>query len=152
MSATVHLSRFRAYLLRREMRGRYNSSIAYSMEPETLGLPAHWWAINFALREWRRKDDRSMAGSAARLAVLCAEAQPFDRMDQSVAVEALAELAVYQKIPRFANTVWLKEQIVRVLQPPFERPSIFAIRQQLQEQVSWWSLVAESVEAPLVAS
>jgi len=131
------------------MRGRYNSSIAYSLEPETLGLPAHWWAINFALREWRRKDDRSMAGSAARLGVLGAEAQPFERMDHSVAVEALAELAVYQKIPRFANTVWLKEQIVRVLQPPFERPSIFAIRKQLQEQVSWWSLVAESVEDPL---
>jgi len=130
------------------MRGWYNSSIAHSLAPETLGLPAHWWAINFALREWRRKDDRSMAGSAARLAVLCAEAEPFLKMDQSVAVEALAELAVYQKLPQYANTVWLKEQIVRVLQPPFRRPSIFAIRKQLQEQVSWWSLVAESVEDP----
>ena len=106
----------------------------------------HELGLYLALNGWRVLHNRINTGRRARLRIINAEISPFKRMEQSIAVTALAEYAVYQLLPMKANTGWLAPLINGGLTRPFDTALLNVVGQEMQGEIAWWNLLDPAVK------
>jgi len=103
--------------------------IAASGSPHSIGL---YGALGSRYRlSWRRIVEVEM----------WSELVPFLLMNESEAVEALAEYVVYQEEPLHVRVTWLKDLINSSLSANPNNPLVIAAILALQKQVAWCSLL-----------
>ena len=130
--------------LRKEMRDCY-SGAANQFTHFKLGGSTHENALYGALNGWRIDNGMTPICMEERFQLIHAEVSPFNAMEQSVAVKALAEYAVYQKLPAKANTQWLSAQINSALKQPFDDALLYAVSKGWQDRIGWWGLVEPAI-------
>ena len=109
------------------------------------GSSMHELGLYLALNGWRILHNRIKAGRGARSGIISAEISPFKRMEQSIAVTALAEYAVYQLLPKKANTGWLAPLINGGLTRPFDTALLNVVGQEMQGEIAWWNLLDPAI-------
>ena len=115
------------------------------------GGSMHEIGLYLALNGWRILHNRINTGMGARLRIINAEISPFKRMEQSIAVTALAEYAVYQLLPMKANTGWLAPLINGGLTRPFDTALLNVVGQEMQGEIAWWNLLDPEIKEAIKA-
>ena len=127
----------------------YHNPIAHNRLD--FGGSMHELGLYLALNGWRILHNRINTGMGARLRIINAEISPFKRMEQSIAVTALAEYAVYQLLPMKANTGWLAPLINGGLTRPFNTALLNVVGQEMQGEIAWWNLLDPAIKAAIKA-
>jgi len=138
--------------LRKNMRGHYDGSMR-AFTHFKLGGSTHENALAGALNSWRIDNGMTPSCMGERLRIVNAEVLPFNAMEKAASLKALAEYAVYQKLPAKAKTEWLAAQINSALKQPFDDALLYAVSERWQDRIGWWGLVdpaiRERVEADM---
>ena len=134
-----------AAFLRKCIRHGYYHNILTHHRIE-IGGSTHEHGLYFALNGWRILHNRINTGRGARSGIINAEISPFKRMEQSIAVTALAEYAVYQLLPMKANTGWLAPLINGGLTRPFDTALLNVVGQEMQGEIAWWNLLDPAIK------
>ena len=127
----------------------YHNPIAHNRLD--FGGSTHEHGLYLALNGWRVLHNRIKSGKGARLRIINAEISPFKRMEQSIAVTALAEYAVYQLLPKKANTGWLAPLINGGLTRPFNTALLYVVGQEMQGEIAWWNLLDPAIKEAIKA-
>ena len=116
-----------------------------------IGCSMHELGLYLALNGWRILHNRIKAGRGARSGKISVEISPFNRMEQFIAVTALVEYAVYQLLPKKANTGWLAPLINGGLTRPFDTALLNVVGQEMQGGIAWWNLLDPAIKAAIKA-
>ena len=127
--------------------GYYHNAITHNRLD--FGGSMHELGLYLALNGWRILHNRINTGMGARLRIINAEISPFKRMEQSIAVTALAEYAVYQLLPKKANTGWLAPLINGGLTRPFDSALLNVVGQEMQGEIAWWNLLDPAIRVAI---
>lgn len=137
--------------LRKNIRD-HNDGTVSAFTRFNLGGSQHKFALFGALNSWRIDNGMTPSYRKGRLRIVHAEAPPFNAMGKAVSLKALAEYAVYQKLPVKANREWLAAQINSALTQPFDAALLDVLGRGWQDRIRWWGLVDPSTRNRIEAT